>query len=181
MGSASLELWECSRKAPQRDVQIPGWSRELGWSSWGPASPTRVRAQSIPSAVPSASSVPAPLRGHRDLSHLGMLAESPGLGQGQTLPFPPRLRTCPTAQTSSQDHPPRGGCGWTSPGLTAPGAQRELPVSFWILPVFCLLGNSCGWSPSGRVSSGRALSSALCDIQLPQSCLSQLLVCKGPH
>lgn len=156
-GAAALELWECSRKAPWRDIQNPGWSRELGWSSWGCASPARARAQSIPSACPRCQHRPCSTRSsgghipwHRDPSHLRNAghgapagpAESPGVGQGQTLPFPPtapaQTGMCPTAQTSSRDHPSRGGAGWTSPGLTDPLAPSELLVSFRTLRVFCL-------------------------------------------
>lgn len=151
----------------------------------------------VPSACPHCQHHPCSTQSsgghipwHRDLSHPrnecwtwcpSRPCREPWAGPGADPPLSSHgsrgTGMCPTAPTSSQDHPLRGGCGWASPGLSDALAQCELPVSLRILRVFCLAWSFLWLESFWPCVLGRALSSALRDVQ---SRLSQLPMCKTP-
>lgn len=201
-GELGLQHWSCG-SAPER--LLGGTFRtQDGAGSWAgaagavPAPPERGhRASPVP--VPAASTVPAPLgalevtfpgTGIRPTS--GMLDTVPqqapqralGWARGRPCPSLPRLRHRAGRVPQLKPLPEI-----THPEVALAGHPRGSRILWHRLSsrspsglsvYFVWLGNSCGWSPSGRVSWGRALSSALGDIRLLQSRLSQLPVCKTP-
>lgn len=149
--------------------------------------------------VPAASTVPAPLGalevtfpGTGICPASGMLDTVPqqtpqralGWARGRPCPSLPRLRQR-LGRVPQLKRLPR----ITQPEVALAGHPRGSRILWHSLSsrspsgfsaYFVWLGNSCGWSPSGRVSWGRALSSALGGVQLLQSRLSPLPVCKIP-